>query len=445
MTPDVLSDVDFQVRSLLQAADRLASELAGADDEASHRVGTRLRDSVARPLRQVVTTDAVQTGDRDSSLSTEGQIWQLARAATGLLVQLRNAPELAEATAALQDLALGLATEADAAQRLAELEALQAGLEQRIQVAHNGPHIVTNAHNLLDYRGRPLPVRPTMALCRCGASTIKPFCDGIHAEIGFTDAKDPKRVPDRRDSYAGRQMTVLDNRGTCQHSGFCTDRLAAVFHLGQDPFATPDDGRMEDIIRAVRGCPSGALSYAVDGVEARDDVDHHGEREPAIQVSKDGPYRVTGSIPLVDHVGEDMARNQGASHEHYALCRCGHSQNKPFCSGMHWYVDFRDPVEDGGEAPASATAAAPSGAEHDVAPPAAGEPVSFEEHIKPLFRERDRKSMSFAFDLWSCDDVKLYAEAILQRLQNGSMPCDGAWPDDRVELFQRWIEGGKLS
>jgi truncated hemoglobin YjbI/CDGSH-type Zn-finger protein len=107
---------------------------------------------------------------------------------------------------------------------------------------------------------------------------------------------------------------------------------------------TPSGGRMDEIIRAVRDCPSGALSYAIDGVEARNAVDRHATREPAIEVTKDGPYRVTGGIPLTGVDGKDVARNQSASHEHYALCRCGHSQNKPFCSGMHWYVEFHDPV-----------------------------------------------------------------------------------------------------
>ena len=106
---------------------------------------------------------------------------------------------------------------------------------------------------------------------------------------------------------------------------------------------------MDDIIRAVRACPSGALSFAIDGREAREQVD--AVRPPAVEISKDGPYRVTGGIPLVDQNGAPVQRNRGASLEHYSLCRCGKSQNKPFCSGMHWYVRFRDPVVGADHAP----------------------------------------------------------------------------------------------
>jgi hypothetical protein len=68
--------------------------------------------------------------------------------------------------------------------------------------------------------------------------------------------------------------------------------------------------------------------------------------------------------------------------------------------------------------------------------------VSFEAHIKPLFRPRDQKSMTFAFDLWSYADVRAQAAGILDRLRNGTMPCDGAWPRDKVDVFERWIETG---
>ena len=69
--------------------------------------------------------------------------------------------------------------------------------------------------------------------------------------------------------------------------------------------------------------------------------------------------------------------------------------------------------------------------------------IGFEADIKPLFREKDRDSMRRAFDLWSCADVKSHADAIAGRLANGSMPCDGAWPPERIELFEAWVEQGK--
>ena len=202
-----------------------------------------------------------------------------------------------------------------------------------------------NAERVRSWLGEELPARPLMALCRCGESALKPLCDGACARIGFSDEKDPKRVPDRRDTYDGVHLTVFDNRGICQHSGFCTDRLQSAFHT-QGPFVTPSGARMDDIIRAVRECPSGALSYAIDGVEARAQVDWDGSREPAIEVSRDGPYRVKGAIALTEEDGGPVARAAGSSPEHYALCRCGHSQNKPFCSGMHWHIDFTDPLPD---------------------------------------------------------------------------------------------------
>ena len=60
-------------------------------------------------------------------------------------------------------------------------------------------------------------------------------------------------------------------------------------------------------------------------------------------MSLDGPYRVVGTVELLDADGRPEPRNAGASLEHYSLCRCGKSQNKPLCSGMHWYADFHDP------------------------------------------------------------------------------------------------------
>jgi CDGSH-type Zn-finger protein/truncated hemoglobin YjbI len=562
-----------------------------------------LENSVRRPLAEVLGKDAsagVQvtrsagepTGADavDESADPTQGLWALARLATSIRVKPGAPAQLLEATAALQDLACRAAAFADPAQvvsGLDELARMQAGLRPQIEASLNGPYLVTNVTRLTNWLGEVVPTRPQLALCRCGASATKPLCDGSHARIGFTASKSPDRVPDRRDTYVGQQVTVFDNRGICQHSGLCTDRLATVFHTGSEPFVTPSGGRMDEIVRAVRDCPSGALSFAIGGAEARDQVDHANARPPAIQVTKDGPYRVSGSLDLLGADGTDEPRAEGSSREHYALCRCGQSRNKPFCSGMHWYVGFHDPVpteqptvfewagglpaltrmtrifyekyipqdpllapvfatmsdqhpqlvaawlsevfggpknysehlggyvkmisqhlgkvlteekrtrwvqllvmsandaglpndpefrsvlasyiewgsrlavensqigvtppphmpmphwewhtaagEPGSRIPAMPAGAAPP--EPPVVLPGPDEPVLFGKHIKPLFRKQDQASMSFVFDLWSYDDVKKHADAILDHLQKGSMPCDGAWAADKVDVFKRW-------
>jgi hypothetical protein len=68
--------------------------------------------------------------------------------------------------------------------------------------------------------------------------------------------------------------------------------------------------------------------------------------------------------------------------------------------------------------------------------------LSFESDIRPLFRESDRTAMAKAFDLWSVTDVVARGEAIATRLRDGSMPCDGPWPAERVAIFQRWLDTG---
>ncbi len=68
--------------------------------------------------------------------------------------------------------------------------------------------------------------------------------------------------------------------------------------------------------------------------------------------------------------------------------------------------------------------------------------LSFTRDIQPLFREDDREAMQYAFDLWNYHDVSTYAEAILDRLEDGSMPCDEEWPAERITLFRNWINAG---
>ena len=173
-----------------------------------------------------------------------------------------------------------------------------------------------------------------VALCRCGASKNKPFCDGTHGAIGFkgTNTADPAK--DKRKAYKGKRITILDNRAICSHAAYCTDELKSVFRMREEPWIDPDGAAVEAIMATIRKCPSGALSYSIDGVEA--DTPN---RPPMITVTDNGPYAITGGVELMG-----VKRGEGASTEHYTLCRCGASRNKPFCDGSHWTVEFRDPT-----------------------------------------------------------------------------------------------------
>jgi hypothetical protein len=71
-----------------------------------------------------------------------------------------------------------------------------------------------------------------------------------------------------------------------------------------------------------------------------------------------------------------------------------------------------------------------------------GNTPSFTRDIEPLFREEDRLAMSWAFDLGSYQDVHTHAQAILARLSDGTMPCDGEWHAEQIALFRRWVDAG---
>ena len=130
-----------------------------------------------------------------------------------------------------------------------------------IECLPNGPLRVKGCRNLKRVQdGKTFPAESAV-LCRCGGSKNKPFCDGTHAAIGFKDAKEADRTPDKRDHYVGRKITLHDNRGLCAHAGFCTDSLKPVFRLKQEPWIDPDAAEVDEIIEAVEKCPSGALSY----------------------------------------------------------------------------------------------------------------------------------------------------------------------------------------
>jgi len=205
--------------------------------------------------------------------------------------------------------------------------------EPRITFEDNGPIIVTGLETFLNSRGEPIRVRKEMRLCRCGHSNNKPFCDSTHAAIGWTDSKRDDRVPDRLDVYrASDAFAIRDNRGICSHAAFCTNGCPLVWRSGVEPWIDANGAPTDEIIETIRKCPSGALSYEMDGV-----VHDAFHERPEIQVSRNGPYHMRGGVAI-----EGVERVDGASLEHCTLCRCGQSRNKPFCDGSHWYAGFKD-------------------------------------------------------------------------------------------------------
>lgn len=196
----------------------------------------------------------------------------------------------------------------------------------------NGPNRVTNLKEFRNSIGETLETQQEMYLCRCGGSSNKPYCDGTHRKNGFISEKSPGGVPDKIDGYAGKEITIHDNRGVCAHSGHCTDNSPSVFRMDKEPWINPNADDAQNTAKTIKMCPSGALSYIRDGVLYKDQ-----DRNPAITVSKNGPHRVVGGIELNDPEG-----SKPESEEHYTLCRCGVSKNKPFCNGAHWHIGFTD-------------------------------------------------------------------------------------------------------
>ncbi|MDA3912206.1 MAG: CDGSH iron-sulfur domain-containing protein, partial [Bacteroidales bacterium] len=189
-----------------------------------------------------------------------------------------------------------------------------------IKTSKNGPLVVKNLKELTEANGNIFSLeKKTTALCRCGGSKHKPFCNGTHGKVNWTDEKKEGRQPRKVDSYVGKKITIHDDRGICSHAGFCTDGLPKVFRMRTEPWINADEETVEKIIETIKKCPSGALSYSIDGV-----LHNKFSEQPQVSITEDGPYYVKGTIELHD---EDKPE----SNEHFALCRCGKSKNKPFC------------------------------------------------------------------------------------------------------------------
>ena len=171
---------------------------------------------------------------------------------------------------------------------------------------------------------------PRYALCRCGGSASKPYCDGTHASNGFdgTESAPTDDYQATAKTYDGTNIEVLDDRGLCEHAGFCGNRVTNVWKMVRD---TADTTVRAQVMAMIEHCPSGALSYRVDGELLEPSL-------PAeVGVVDDGPLWLTGGIPVERADGQPLeARNR------VTLCRCGGSANKPLCDGTHKELGFHD-------------------------------------------------------------------------------------------------------
>jgi len=227
--------------------------------------------------------------------------------------------------------------------------------EQRIVVIPNGPYLVygnvplvrkkkivsENNDSLTWQKTAVLETEETYALCRCGQSGSKPFCDGTHARVGFdgTETADPRPFVEAQRVHAGTGLDVRRVGSLCMHAAFCVGRARRIPAMMED---TEDSDMRAHIIGLIEHCPSGSYTYAMEpgGEEIEPDL------PLAISVTEEegelaGCLWVTGGIAIVraDHVPFET-RNR------VTLCRCGHSSNKPLCDGTHRTISFREaPLE----------------------------------------------------------------------------------------------------
>ena len=221
----------------------------------------------------------------------------------------------------------------------------QAPTAPSINAAPNGPLLVSGDVALYRRRavasehGEPLAwatterleAGPRYALCRCGQSANKPFCDGTHKRVGFAADDNAAGTYDERSNVlGGTGIVVRDDRSICVHAGFCGTRVTNVWKQVPE---TGESSVRAQVIAMIGNCPSGALTYRF----AADSDDVEPLMPQAIAVTDDGPLWVTGEIGVTTSDGRTLEpRNR------VTLCRCGESANKPLCDGTHKAAGFTD-------------------------------------------------------------------------------------------------------
>lgn len=221
----------------------------------------------------------------------------------------------------------------------------------KILISKNGPYIVSGGLPLakeiiiVDDRGIPVewgkgetyPAQETYALCRCGRSKNKPYCDGTHSKEGFdgTETASKKSYLEQAVKINGTGFALTDVPDLCASAGFC-HQAGGIWELTRKS-SNPDDKILA--ARIAGQCPAGRLVVwdAETGKPIEPNFNHSVSltEDPEKEVS--GPIWVKGNVPLESEDGTKYeTRNR------VTLCRCGHSENKPFCDGKHISYYFND-------------------------------------------------------------------------------------------------------
>ena len=210
------------------------------------------------------------------------------------------------------------------------------GTNTKITLREDGPLVVSTPPMLRDPVGAEIETGDVAALCRCGKSQKKPFCDGSHAAAGFTSAPDHSNIRNTKIEYKGvvegHDVTISYTPVLCSHAGECSRLARNIFNPTEKPWIKPENGSLEDVTAVLGACPSGALRVSI----GKQSPHHLTSADVEIEIEKHGPYWVK-NVPL-----EAEFNGVGASRAKYVLCRCGHSKNKPFCDGTHYDVKWRD-------------------------------------------------------------------------------------------------------
>lgn len=141
----------------------------------------------------------------------------------------------------------------------------------------------------------------------------------------------------RVQAYSKDGFTVYFDPNVCMHSAKCVNGLPSVFDISKKRWINVKGADREDIMTQIDKCPSGALSYAVEGgnLKTENKMEETTDKKITITATKNGWYEVDGEIELIDGDGNLIETKRKAY-----LCRCGASKNKPFCDSSHKKIGF---------------------------------------------------------------------------------------------------------